>query len=197
MKNVLLTRTLVAVSALGLTGLSYFNIFKYIDPAYAATPCIVTLFGVQYDVSPLQTGHTGGNIFVCGTDMTATYQGMHGTNVSRMVSYLLTSPSPSPSVSPSLSPSPSPSVSPSPSTSPSPSPSVSPSSTPSPSGSPISHDDDEEENENEQAEEHESESRKSDDRHDNRERRDDGEEDSIASLNAHVTVRVADHSDND
>lgn len=194
MKNVLLTRSLMAVSALTLTGLSYFNIFKHIDPAYAATPCIVTLFGVQYDVSPLQTGHTGGNIFVCGTDMTATYQGMHGTNVSRMTAYLLTSPSPSPSVSPSPSPSPSPSVSPSPSTSPSPSPSVSPSSTPSPSGSPIAHED---EDENEEAEEHESESRKSDERHDDRKRYDKDDDDSRTSLRAHVEVKVRDHSDND
>ncbi len=51
--------------------------------------CVVTLFGNQYDVSPLQTDHSGGNIFTCGTDMTTVYQGRHGTSVTRMAAYAI------------------------------------------------------------------------------------------------------------
>ncbi len=64
-----------------------------------ANKCIVTLFSKQYDVTPLQTGHSGGNIFTCGTDMTAIYQSQHGTNISRMAQYLVTN-----TVSPTTSP---------------------------------------------------------------------------------------------
>lgn len=50
--------------------------------------CMVTLFGVSYDITNLVNTHSGGNIFHCGTDMTTTYQGKHGTSVSRMTPYL-------------------------------------------------------------------------------------------------------------
>lgn len=53
------------------------------------TGCIITLFGQQYNVSTLQQTHSGGNIFNCGTDMSSTYQGKHGSNVSRMQQYLV------------------------------------------------------------------------------------------------------------
>lgn len=56
--------------------------------------CIVTLFSSQYDVTPLQTGHSGGNIFNCGTDMSVVYQSQHGTNVSRMAPYILNAANP-------------------------------------------------------------------------------------------------------
>ncbi|MFA6269901.1 MAG: Ig-like domain-containing protein [Candidatus Paceibacterota bacterium] len=59
------------------------------DLAIPASDCIVTIFGTLYDVTPLQGSHSGGNVFVCGTDMTSTYQGMHGTNVSRMTPYVI------------------------------------------------------------------------------------------------------------
>lgn len=52
--------------------------------------CLVTLFGKQYDVTSLRSSHPGGNVFVCGTDMSATYQSAHGTDVSRMQQYLVT-----------------------------------------------------------------------------------------------------------
>lgn len=55
----------------------------------SANSCIVTLFGKQYDVTTLRTTHSGGNIFNCGTDMSAVYQGRHGTNMSRMQQYLV------------------------------------------------------------------------------------------------------------
>ncbi|MCX6730628.1 MAG: hypothetical protein NTZ55_02165 [Candidatus Roizmanbacteria bacterium] len=53
--------------------------------------CSVTLFGKQYDVTNLRSTHSGGNIFNCGTDMTAIYQGRHGSDLSRMQQYLITS----------------------------------------------------------------------------------------------------------
>ncbi len=53
------------------------------------TGCIITLFGKQYDVTPLRSTHSGGDIFNCGTDMTASYQGKHGTDMSRMQPYLV------------------------------------------------------------------------------------------------------------
>lgn len=59
------------------------------DTSIPATDCVITVFGIKYDVTPLQTGHTGGNVFVCGADQTALYQGMHGTDVTRLVPYLI------------------------------------------------------------------------------------------------------------
>ncbi|PIY68983.1 hypothetical protein COY90_03045 [Candidatus Roizmanbacteria bacterium CG_4_10_14_0_8_um_filter_39_9] len=53
--------------------------------------CIITLSGNQYDVTSLKTSHSGGDIFTCGTDMTAVYQGKHGSNLSRMSQYLISS----------------------------------------------------------------------------------------------------------
>ena len=60
-----------------------------VDTTDAYSSCVVTLFGSNYDVSPLQTDHSGGNLFICGTDMTTTYQSEHGTNLSRVASYLI------------------------------------------------------------------------------------------------------------
>jgi hypothetical protein len=39
--------------------------------------CIVTIEGNRYDVTPLKSTHSGGDIFVCGTDMTATFFTQH------------------------------------------------------------------------------------------------------------------------
>lgn len=69
-------------------------------PTQNANQCVVTLFGLKYDVAPLRNSHSGGDIFTCGTDMTAIYQSQHGTNVSRMAKYLITVTNPNPSVSP-------------------------------------------------------------------------------------------------
>jgi len=51
--------------------------------------CIISLFGVQYDITSLLTTHSGGNVFKCGTDMTALYSSKHGTSVARMQKYIL------------------------------------------------------------------------------------------------------------
>lgn len=116
---------LVSVVAIGAAATGAFKI------ANAATigSCIITLFGQQYDVTSLQSAHTGGNIFVCGTDMTASYQSMHGTDATRMIPYLIQA-SPTPTPTPTQSSSPLPSATPSPTGIPSPSPSSSPSPSP-------------------------------------------------------------------
>lgn len=145
----------------------------------ASTPCVVTLFGVQYDVTPLGTTHPGpkgttlidlggSTFFQCGGDMTSIYQSMHGTDVTRMASYLYvpptttptsvptviptTTPDVTPTTVPTSTPSPVPSATPEPSITPSPIPST----TPAPSVSPTSHheDDENEANEVEEIETH-------------------------------------------
>lgn len=60
-----------------------------VSPTPNANQCVITLFGKKYDVAPLRTQHSGGNVFVCNTDMTAMYQSQHGTNVSSMAKYSL------------------------------------------------------------------------------------------------------------
>jgi len=59
----------------------------------STSQCVVTLSGNKYDVTSLRTTHSGGNIFNCGTDMTAVYQGRHGTSLSRMQKYLISTTS--------------------------------------------------------------------------------------------------------
>lgn len=143
-------RAVVGMSVLFLSG---FGAYRFIDIGIvraATTPCIITVFGIQYDVTPLQTSHTGGNIFVCGTDMTATYQAQHGTDVSRLAPYVLatSSPTPTPTAAPSVTPSPTPTGTSGVTSTPAPTPTIGPSGTP---GQPHSDDEREEENEDHHA----------------------------------------------
>ncbi|KKQ84838.1 MAG: voltage gated chloride channel domain-containing protein [Candidatus Daviesbacteria bacterium GW2011_GWB1_39_5] len=39
--------------------------------------CIVTISGSQYDVTVYRNAHSGGNVFQCGTDMTAVFLSQH------------------------------------------------------------------------------------------------------------------------
>lgn len=52
-----------------------------------ASKCIVTILGDKYDVTTLQTTHSGGNVFICGTDMTSQYEIEHGSNLRRIQPY--------------------------------------------------------------------------------------------------------------
>jgi hypothetical protein len=52
--------------------------------------CIITLSGQQFDVSALRSSHSGGDVFNCGSDMTSVYNNKHGTSLSRMQKYLVT-----------------------------------------------------------------------------------------------------------
>lgn len=111
---------IVSIFILGASALGAFGVVN----AATSSSCIITLFGKQYDVTALQASHTGGNIFACGTDMTATYQAMHGTDVSRMIPYLVITPTPVPTATPipTLAPTPIPTVTPSPTVAPTPTP---------------------------------------------------------------------------
>lgn len=152
-----------AVGSLLLAVFAVVTLLTRIPGVQAATPCVITLFGVQYDVSPLQpTGaHPGGNIFVCGTDMTAVYQSMHGTDVTRMIPYLLptATATPTPTAVPSVSPSPSPTETPVPTVTITPTVTVTPipsvTVTPSVSPTPGTHDEHEDEAHEEHHEVHE------------------------------------------
>ncbi len=151
------------------------KIVSNIKPVHAATPCIITISGIQYDVSPLLApgSHAGGtSMFVCGTDLTSTFMSMptHAADIARMSPYIYIAPTNTPSptavptvlptiiptitptstptVTPSVAPTSSPTVTPVPSTSVSPTPSI------------VDHDDDdelEEENESNEIDDHDEE----------------------------------------
>lgn len=60
-----------------------------ITPSIRDTRCIVTINDQRYDVTALRNTHSGGNIFVCNTDMTATFFTQHNQNFlnTRMQNY--------------------------------------------------------------------------------------------------------------
>jgi outer membrane biosynthesis protein TonB len=156
-----LKQVIVGFAVVILAGFAAYRLVEIGVVHAATTPCIITVFGKQYDVTSLQTSHTGGNIFVCGTDMTATYQSMHGTDVTRLIPYLVTpTPTPVPTAVPTVTPSPTstPTPTPTPTTvpvttvTPTPTPgesvtqSPTPTVTPVPSDTPTSHDADDDDN---------------------------------------------------
>jgi cytochrome b involved in lipid metabolism len=51
--------------------------------------CIITVLGNRYDVTELQTSHPGGNIYICGADMTNDYVSQHGRDTTRISPYKL------------------------------------------------------------------------------------------------------------
>lgn len=96
-------------------------IFAFVRPALvsmvsAAAPisCIITIFGVQYDVTGLGTMHSGpqgttldagaGGFFQCGTDMSSVYQAQHSTNVNRLTPFVYVVPTATPTVAPISTP---------------------------------------------------------------------------------------------
>lgn len=46
-------------------------------PAPANNRCLITIQGKRYDVTSLRSTHSGGDVFQCGADMTATFFGQH------------------------------------------------------------------------------------------------------------------------
>jgi hypothetical protein len=127
--------------ALSVLVLSGFSIYKLADigKVNAIGPCIITISGIQYDVAPLTVpgAHPGGNIFVCGTDMTALFMSMptHAADIARMAPYIYIAPTstPTPTVMPTSTPTPTvtPTTTPVPSVSPTITPTVSPTVSPS------------------------------------------------------------------
>lgn len=51
--------------------------------------CIITIDGQKYDVESLRSMHTGGDIFVCGTDMSAAFHRKHDDNLQMIQKYLV------------------------------------------------------------------------------------------------------------
>ena len=51
--------------------------------------CIITIDGQKYDVESLRNMHTGGDIFVCGTDMSAAFHRKHDDNLQMIQKYLV------------------------------------------------------------------------------------------------------------
>lgn len=51
------------------------------SPAPSSNQCIITISGIKYDVQPLRNTHSGGDVFTCNTDMTATFFGQHGQSL--------------------------------------------------------------------------------------------------------------------
>jgi hypothetical protein len=54
-----------------------------------AQTCMIAIDGAQYDVQPLRAKHKGGDIFVCGTDMSDTFRGQHGGNLKMIEKFLV------------------------------------------------------------------------------------------------------------
>ena len=53
--------------------------------------CLVVINGSTYNLYPLKTTHSGGDLFNCNTDQTALYKSKHGTNYSRIQMYFYAS----------------------------------------------------------------------------------------------------------
>ena len=59
-------------------------------PTTNPSACIVTVNGQRYDVTQYQYQHSGGNIFTCGTDMTAIFNSKHSQRyLNMMQAYLI------------------------------------------------------------------------------------------------------------
>ena len=50
-------------------------------PTPQSNRCIVQIDGVSYDVTTLRVTHSGGDIFVCGTDMSRTFWSQHNSRI--------------------------------------------------------------------------------------------------------------------
>jgi len=66
---------------------------KAVTPTKKPTPrqpkptCIITVNGKRYDVQALRRTHSGGNIFVCGSNMTKLFNQQHGTDYGLIAKY--------------------------------------------------------------------------------------------------------------
>lgn len=61
------------------------------NPTVAPTPatkpvgCVIQIDDVKYEISALQRTHSGGNVFTCGTDMSAIFWGRHNQKILQMM----------------------------------------------------------------------------------------------------------------
>ncbi len=51
--------------------------------------CIITVSGNKYNVTELQSTHSGGDIFECGTDMSEAFAQEHKTRFGMIQQYLI------------------------------------------------------------------------------------------------------------
>jgi len=47
--------------------------------------CLIQIDGVKYEITSLQRSHSGGNVFTCGTDMSAIFWGKHNAKILQMM----------------------------------------------------------------------------------------------------------------
>jgi hypothetical protein len=60
------------------------------QPTLQDSRCIITVNGNRYDVTNFRDQHSGGNVFVCGTDMTSIFFSQHGSGtLQKMAPYLI------------------------------------------------------------------------------------------------------------
>ncbi len=59
------------------------------DNARPASGCIVTIDGSRYDVESLRSTHPGGDIFECGTDMSAAFHAQHGASLEMISEFIV------------------------------------------------------------------------------------------------------------
>ncbi|MFA6007835.1 MAG: cytochrome b5 domain-containing protein [Candidatus Shapirobacteria bacterium] len=55
----------------------------------AATACIITINNQKYDVTQFKNQHSGGDIFVCGSDMTTIFNSKHSQRELNMMQQYL------------------------------------------------------------------------------------------------------------
>jgi hypothetical protein len=60
-----------------------------VPPAPVVPTCIITIDGQRYDVQPLRNSHSGGDVFQCGTDMSAIFHDQHGNRLKMILPYLI------------------------------------------------------------------------------------------------------------
>ncbi|MFA6518850.1 MAG: cytochrome b5 domain-containing protein [Candidatus Shapirobacteria bacterium] len=61
-----------------------------VAPTAVDNRCLITVRGQKYDVTQYRNQHSGGDIFNCGTDMTAVFNGQHSDKqLVRMQRYLV------------------------------------------------------------------------------------------------------------
>jgi|GEM_PF-3936267 len=133
-KNNLFQNIALLSGVLVLSGFSTYSLIKSVKPVSAVAPCIITISGVQYDVGPLTVpgAHPGGNVFVCGTDMTALFMSMptHAADIARMTPYIYVAPTATPTATPTTTPTVIPTTTPTVTPSPTVDPTVTPTATP-------------------------------------------------------------------
>ena len=56
-----------------------------IAPTQKPSGCVIQIDGVKYEITALTRSHSGGNVFTCGTDMSAIFWGRHNARILQMM----------------------------------------------------------------------------------------------------------------